>query len=179
MATANAVPTTAFHVTFIFCIIVLTMVFAHFLVRLCMLTLRDQPDWARQKSVFPTRFRHQDRPRDLETGLHQPAPLAKTASSYPEISDLEISRALRENTVAPPAYGWWRGSVRIDPEEMHRFHDPDQSELHQHTRSLVFAGSGQRPPSYSSDPLERAVEQPMPLFHRSSGETSGRRARNI
>lgn len=66
--------------------------------------------------------------------------------------------------VPPPAYGWWRGSIRVDPEDL-RHLDPDRSELQQQTRSLIFAGSGQRPPSYTSDPLNDEVERPVPLFH--------------
>ena len=64
----------------------------------------------------------------------------------------------------PPAYGWWRGSVRIDPEDV-RYRNLEQSDLQQETRSLVFAGSGHRPPSYTSDPVDDVAEpaRPPPL----------------
>ena len=166
MATANAVPTTAFHVTFIFCIVVLTMIFAHFLIRLCMLTIRAQPAYARQKPMLRSQGRRHRRRPDVETG-----------SSMGRTHDEGI-RTSNDTAPAPPAYGWWRGSVRIDPEEI-RYHDPDESELHQHTRSLVFAGSGQRPPSYTSDPIEVVINQPKPLFHRPGPEGPVRVVREV
>lgn len=168
MATANAVPTTAFHVTFIFCIIVLTMIFAHFLIRLCMLTLHKRPQNMSNSKVLSSRRRRRHRHRhrhrtqpDLEEGLvtHD---VTHDGGNREPLCYGESDHADQRLPLPPPAYGWWRGSVRVDPEDLR--HYDDQSELQQQTRGLVFAGSGQRPPSYTSDPLNIEAERPAPLF---------------
>ena len=64
----------------------------------------------------------------------------------------------------PPAYGWWRGSIRVDPGDI-RYYNPDHDALHEQARSLVFAGSGHRPPSYTSDEMVREPDRPAPLFN--------------
>ena len=170
MATANAVPTTAFHVTFIFCVIVLTMVFAHFLIRLCMLTMRERPRKTTYLSALSQRrrphrqHRHRRKQIDLEAGSTIHRPMTGNPGNLDRTSSRNTDDPEHGLTIPPPAYGWWRGSVRVDPEDLRHF-DPDRSELQQQTRSLIFAGSGQRPPSYTSDPLHDEAERPVPLFH--------------
>ncbi|KAL9128475.1 MAG: hypothetical protein Q9217_002853 [Psora testacea] len=140
LATSNIVPTTTFHAVFIFFILLLTMVFAHFLIRLCMLSSRLRPSKHVRKS---RRYRLRNastpirltQPRDEEEGL--------------DSIDNDSVDTEKDLPAPPPAYGWWRGSVRVDPEDI-RYHDPDQSDLQQTTRSLVFAGSGHAPPSYTT-----------------------------
>ena len=161
VATSNAVSTTTFHAVFIFFILLLTMIFAHFLIRLCMVTLRTQHRSCLRKRRPPI---HTYTPEDLEVNFPQ---VHVEASQQLSRSPLRFIRIHREESIhddnnttsdgavalPPPAYGWWRGSVRIDPEDL-RYHHVDHSELQQQTRSLVFAGTGHAPPSYTSDPEE-------------------------
>lgn len=173
VATSNAVSTTTFHAVFIFFILLLTMIFAHFLIRLCMVTLRTQRRPCLRKRRPPI---HTYTPDDLEASLPQvhmeaSQPLSRSPLRFIRIRDEgsihEDSNTASDGTVAlpPPAYGWWRGSVRIDPEDL-RYQNVDHSELQQQTRSLVFAGTGHAPPSYTSDPEEGVPARPAPLFTR-------------
>lgn len=140
------------------------MIFAHYLIRLCMLTLRAQPDFARRKPVLHGHRRRHRRRHDLEAGLRDPIYTSRLdAQERPQSAESVI--AGRDLPAPPPAYGWWRGSVRVDAEDI-RYYQPDRNDLHQQTRSLIFAGSGHRPPSYTSDnPLEVEAERPAPLFN--------------
>ena len=136
-----------------------------------MVTLRTQRRSCLKKRRLPI---HTYTPDDLEASLpevHMEAsqPLSRSPLRFIRIRDEESIH--QDNTTAsdgtvtlpPPAYGWWRGSVRIDPEDL-RYQNVDHSELQQQTRSLVFAGTGHAPPSYTSDPEEGGVARPAALF---------------
>ena len=87
----------------------------------------------------------------------------------------------------PPIYGNWRGSVvclvpfhfihtpkpnqlilvlqRADPNLIHWQLHTNQPDVQREARELIFAGSGHRPPSYTSDEMvESPVRRPLPLF---------------
>ncbi|KAL8637423.1 MAG: hypothetical protein Q9228_005300 [Teloschistes exilis] len=96
-----------FHVAFIVFILLVTMVFCHFLIRLCMLSVR---------SGQPHRIRSTRRPANgLEEEFAQPETpipviLARDEEMglYDDASDDEVPKVIQH---PPPAYGLWRSSV--------------------------------------------------------------------
>lgn len=85
-----------------------------------------------------------------------------------DIGDGEDSE--KDLPVPPPVYGNWRGSRRADPELIHWQLHTNQPDVQREARELIFAGSGHRPPSYTTDEMvegavgERTIERPLPLF---------------
>lgn len=148
-------PTTAFHAVFIFFILILTIIFAHFLIRLCMLAFRPrarfrmmtkssdmQPTGPPTRSHLPNcrrPIRLSPPYNDQEMALPGPNPDPHSSTSpashsteqrdQDDLTEMDIEKALP--AAPPPAYGRWRGSVRVDPEH------PDLQQL---TRQLVMAG---------------------------------------
>ena len=195
IATSNAVPTTTFHAIFILFILLLTMIFAHFLIRLCMLSFRAQPGAQTQTKKAHThphkhphgRHRHHHHRRHRHPhGLqshppNSPSPIFLLQDEEASMEGRESVETDKDIAAPPPAYGWWRGSVRIDPEDL-RYQNVEQSDLQQQTRSLVFAGSGHSPPSYTSGPLETSLHveaaRPAPLFS-GQGPRGGGRVRDV
>lgn len=208
LATSNAVPTTAFHVTFIFIIICLTIAFGHFLVRLCMLAfhprghvrnpsysksaiikdssgssdrhhfishpvisrplaaaavaataplrspmprsrqpIRLLPPYAAPSSPPPAASSSPSSSADSLPSAHE-LPTATSPSQPPQLSARIVDfddddKALP--AVPPPAYGRWRGSVRIEnPERISTTTNAGPGgahvDLQQLTRELVLAG---------------------------------------
>ncbi|KAL9101275.1 MAG: hypothetical protein Q9163_003447 [Psora crenata] len=168
LATSNVVPTATFHAVFIFFILLLTMIFAHFLIRLCMLSSRLGANITHKKA--------------RSYRAHATRPPIRLIQSRDEEEALPSNDRVSVDTdkdlpPPPPAYGWWRGSVRVDPEDI-RYHDPDQTNLQQRTRNLVFAGSGHAPPSYTSQE-ELSVVRPAPLFNGVRGFRREDRVRDV
>ena len=189
IATSNVVSTTTFHAVFIFFILLLTMIFAHFLIRLCMLSFCPNRRLSQKKTAHTHHHRNHHRqchhqhhhhhhhhrrrhrhPHGLQSHPpNSPAPIFLLQDEEASLEGRESIDTDKNIPAPPPAYGWWRGSVRIDPQDL-RCQNIEHSDLQQQTRSLVFAGSGHSPPSYTSGPLETSLHvesaRPAPLFSR-------------
>lgn len=107
LAVSSSVTSQTFHVVMIVFILALTMIFCHFLIRLCMMSFRlhlrgrrqiervpsvaDEEDYAQPEIPIPVILA-----RDEELGLHNTS------------SDNDSVRPVQH---PPPAYGLWRSSV--------------------------------------------------------------------
>ncbi|KAL9133130.1 MAG: hypothetical protein Q9175_005690 [Cornicularia normoerica] len=166
-----------FHGVFISFILVLTILFCHCLIRLCMLAFEPRTRFPR-KCQSPldageeAEFEQPRQPipvvlaRDEELGLHDDNGGAE---------DEDTDKALPP---PPPAYGLWRNSVRADPNLIHWQVVGYNNVVQQEARKMIFAGTGHRPPSYTSndrtegvfdDRVEGVLEPepvaaPLPLF---------------
>ncbi|KAL6713951.1 hypothetical protein ACLMJK_008445 [Lecanora helva] len=177
LATSNTAWGTSFHGAFIFCILVLTLVFSHFLIRLCMLCFGPRKPHRTRKV---RRRARRISPSDEETPLAQPTepiPIVLAADEEPGRRDEtprngfeEDDDSEKELPAPPPIYGNWRGSVRADPDLIHWQLHNHQPDLQREARELIFAGSGHRPPSYESNETTESVvaspspARPLPLF---------------
>ncbi|KAL2042140.1 hypothetical protein N7G274_005328 [Stereocaulon virgatum] len=156
LATSNALRGATFHAVFIFFILLLTIIFSHYLVRLCMLAFHAE-------KRFGHRRKDMQWPTDEEAGYAQPpTPIRVTmlqdeglhvvgSEGHDQETDEE-----RELPPPPPAYGLWRNSVRADPNLIHwqsigHASPPPIPDLQTQARALILAGSGHRPPSYTSE----------------------------
>ncbi|KAK4695754.1 hypothetical protein P7C71_g2057, partial [Lecanoromycetidae sp. Uapishka_2] len=174
LATSNSLRGATFHGVFIFFILLLTIVFSHYLIRLCMLSFRPQRRFGkpRDRMQWPT--------DEEAVGFAQPpTPIPVTFARDEELGSPEGSleghesdaELLEEKVLPPPppVYGNWRSSVRADPNLIH-WHPTGQSSVQQEARELIFAGSGHRPPSYVSEEVQvvgewqPATGPPLPLF---------------
>ncbi|KAI9750413.1 MAG: hypothetical protein M1815_001787 [Lichina confinis] len=149
-----------FHVIFILIILLITIIFCHSLVRLCMLALLAPPP------VEKRRRRHRAAVADP---VHHADP-ESLAHVLPDSVETETD----ELRLPPPAYGRWRGSVRIDPiyflhmPPSHAFDDANAEPSHGHhatprlsvssplsppspSRYSASSGYPTRPPSYTSE----------------------------
>ncbi|KAL8716661.1 MAG: hypothetical protein Q9225_006031 [Loekoesia sp. 1 TL-2023] len=145
-------------------ILAITMIFCHFLIRLCMLSFRlrlrgrrriervpsiaDEEDYAQPETPIPVILA-----RDEELGLHDTG------------SDNDSVRPVQH---PPPAYGLWRSSVRANPDFIHwqradrslRQCEGDTPDLAQHP--------AMRPPSYHSGEHEASSSlysaSPLPML---------------
>lgn len=109
IATSNAIPTTAFHAIFIFFILLLAMVFFHFLLRLSMNALRNRKCLSRNLDDRRQGFIYQ---QTTDAYQVQSAPLT-TGRDEDWVLAIDDSSDIEKNVPAPPppAYGRWRGSV--------------------------------------------------------------------
>ena len=130
-------------------ILLITIIFCHYLVRLCMLTLRPKGHLDREADHILSQSQTGSiaRPRqpirvilarDEELGLH-----SDMAILVEEDKDIAVPPP-----PPPPAYGIWRYSVRADPNLIHwqRTEQPVIAEetMNSERRSIT------RPPSYRS-----------------------------
>ena len=105
-----------FHGVFIFFILVLTILFCHYLIRLCMLAFEPRTRFARK--------RQSPLHADEEAGFaqpKQPIPVVlardeENNSDRVQVDEDDIDRALPP---PPPAYGLWRSSVVCTPSSPH------------------------------------------------------------
>ena len=118
LATSNTAWGTTFHGVFIFCILVLTIIFTHFLIRLCMLSFRPRRPYksrrARNRNLWPS-------PTDEEAAFAQPTePIPILLAADDELprrnetrrNEFEDEEGSEKDLPAPPPiYGNWRGSV--------------------------------------------------------------------
>ncbi|KAM0797849.1 hypothetical protein BDR22DRAFT_891896 [Usnea florida] len=146
-----------FHGVFIFFIIVLTIFFCHYLIRLCMLAFQPRIRFARKCQSPPNAgedagFAQPREPipvvlaRDEELGLHN--------DNNGGVEDEDADEVLPP---PPPAYGLWRNSVRADPNLIHWQVVGHHDDVQQEAREMIFAGTGHRPPSYTSDDRAQGV----------------------
>lgn len=159
LAISNSLRGATFHGIFIFFILLLTILFSHYLIRLCMLSFEPRTRFPR-KCQPPLRAA-----ADEEAGFAQPARpipvvLARDAEREPRIGRVEhegddeaMDNAL---PLPPPAYGLWRSSVRADPNLIHWQAVGPDANVQREAREMIFAGTGHSPPSYTSD--DRAAE---------------------
>ncbi|KAL8729652.1 MAG: hypothetical protein Q9166_004601 [cf. Caloplaca sp. 2 TL-2023] len=146
LAISNAVRGQTFHVVLIVFILMLTMIFCHFLIRLSMLLLRlrvrrelrieggprlaDEEEYAQPETPIPVVLA-----RDEELGLN-------------DISS--DGDSIRPVAYPPPAYGLWRSSVRADPDLIHwQRIDRSMRQCEGETPDLALHPD-LRPPSYHS-----------------------------
>lgn len=138
----------AFHAVSLVLIVLLSIIFCHDLIRLCMLATapKNRQDYRdafllqRQTAASIARpprepiritFTH-----DEELGLHDEHPVVE--------EDENIALA-----PPPPAYGLWRGSVRVDPDLVHWQRVEQSSDGFEGPPQLAL-GTFMRPPSYHS-----------------------------
>ncbi|CAF9920481.1 hypothetical protein IMSHALPRED_004918 [Imshaugia aleurites] len=160
LAISDCFRTAAFHGVFIFFILVLTIFFCHYLIRLCTLAFEPRMRFAR-KCQSPLNA-------DEEAGYaqpRQPIPVVLARDEQLGLHDDNdgVEEAEEAEAVAlpppPPAYGLWRSSVRADPNLIHWQAIGHNDDVQQETREMVFAGTGHRPPSYTShDQPERVFD---------------------
>ncbi|EZF33045.1 hypothetical protein H109_01615 [Trichophyton interdigitale MR816] len=135
-----------FHIILIIALMACTVYFCHSLIRLLMTAKRRQVRRRRVHYDQPTRdpdmvesFTHIDRPipvifaTDLEMGLG-------TGAEENENKPGQVS-------IPPPAYGLWRGSVKMDPSRLYWQRIDPQKPNRCHSQSM----GEPRPPSYISD----------------------------
>lgn len=107
LAISKSVQGQTFHVVFIVFILVLTMIFCHFLIRLSMLSLRLRIRGHRQIRQPPTMA-------DEEAYAQPETPIPVILARDEELgrndtgSEDEVIRPIQQ---PPPAYGLWRSSV--------------------------------------------------------------------
>lgn len=101
----------------------------------------------------------------------EPIPIVLARDEEPDVLDREVEAGSEKELPAPPpVYGNWRGSRRADPDLIHWQLHTNQPDVQREARALIFAGSGHRPPSYTSNEMVegavgvRTVERPLPLF---------------
>ncbi|KAI4112541.1 MAG: hypothetical protein LQ345_006323 [Seirophora villosa] len=158
LAVSGSVGSSDFHVVMIVFTLVLTMIFCHFIIRLCMLCFRFRArvlrrerersctmdegadeDYAQPETPIPVILA-----RDEELGLHDDAS-----------ADSDSVRPVQH---PPPAYGLWISSVRANPDLIH-WQRNDGSLLRQcegETPDLA-QHPAMRPPTYHSrEPLQEA-----------------------
>lgn len=157
LATSESFRGATFHGVFIFFILVLTMLFCHYLIRLCMLAFEPRMRFARKcrsplNADDEAGFAQPRQPipvvlaRDEELGLHDDNDRVE--------EEEEIGKALPP---PPPAYGLWRNSVRADPNLIHWQATGHDNDVQQEAREMIFAGTGRRPPSYTSNDRAESV----------------------
>ncbi|KAI4128528.1 MAG: hypothetical protein LQ338_002698 [Usnochroma carphineum] len=160
LAVSGSIQSTNFHVVMIVFTLVLTMVFCHFLIRLCMLSfrirLRERRRTEREPSVMDEDgYAQPETPipiilaRDEELGLHDNA------------SDNDSIRPVQH---PPPAYGQWRSSVRADPDLIHwQQTDHSMRQCEERTPDLA-QHPAMRPPTYHSREQLREPEASSSLY---------------
>ncbi|MCJ1420802.1 hypothetical protein MMC32_007161 [Xylographa parallela] len=129
-----------FHIVLILFLLIFTVIFCHSLIRLCMLALQKKD--ARQTTRLSNNgdYAHPEEPiqvvlaRDEEMGLED--------DRYDEEKDLPPP---------PPAYGLWRGSVRIDPNLLRW----QRAEAVPRLPAIPQERPANRPPSYVLNGVER------------------------
>ncbi|KAK0509151.1 hypothetical protein JMJ35_008522 [Cladonia borealis] len=187
LATSNILGGPTFHAVFIFVILVLTIIFSHYLIRLCMLSLHPRKRFGssnrNKKNNKESRMQwpgdgytddFKDDDPDLEAGFARPRePIRVTMVQDEELGGRngavleeqgEEDDAEKELPPPPPAYGLWRSSVRADPNLIHWQSVPPTpsyppSTLQGETRALVLARNGRehRPPSYVEEDTREVV----------------------
>lgn len=174
LAVSNSVAGRNFHVVLIILTLIVTIVFCHYLIRLCMVFMQHRGH--RQIERVPS--------QENEEGFARPrAPIRVILARDEELGfhDDEISGETREQVQhPPPAYGLWRSSVvrklltcisladcdlkRADPNLIHwqRIKQP----IPGRTPDLA-SHPANRPPSYNSDTRAEpamVLNSPPPLF---------------
>lgn len=128
--------------------------------------------FAPQKRFKRERYRNKTQPRsDEEANLtHSTEPIPIVLARDEELDREADNDSEIELPAPPPVYGNWRGSRRADPDLIHWQLHTNQPDVQREARALIFAGSGRRPPSYTSHEMVeegvgvRTVERPLPLF---------------
>ncbi|KAM5453175.1 hypothetical protein MaudCBS49596_002952 [Microsporum audouinii] len=151
-----------FHVILIIAMMACTIFFCHSLIRLLMTAKRrpvrrnqlpcNQPIRA---PCMVERLSQIDRPipvffaSDLEMGLG-------TGADHDESRPGPVS-------IPPPAYGFWSGSVKMDPNRLYWQSVNPHDLIHQHSQSMneVHPSTANRPPSYISEHEVQCVVNPL------------------
>ncbi|EFR02898.1 hypothetical protein MGYG_05899 [Nannizzia gypsea CBS 118893] len=152
-----------FHVILIIVLMACTIYFCHSLIRLLMM--------AKRRPVRQHQIHHGQPIRD--PGIVEDFTI--TGRPIPVIfaSDLEMGLQTEfggnENkpgqiSVPPPAYGFWRGSVKMDPNRLYWQRIDPRKPNHRHSQSLdgLRPPTTSRPPSYISDDREQYIANPQP-----------------
>ncbi|EEQ33243.1 conserved hypothetical protein [Microsporum canis CBS 113480] len=152
-----------FHVILIIAMMACTIFFCHSLIRLLM-TAKRRPVRRNQPIRAPCmveRLSQIDRPipvffaSDLEMGLG-------TGADHDESKPGPVS-------IPPPAYGFWSGSVKMDPNRLYWQSVNPHDLIHQHSQSMneVHPSTANRPPSYISEHevqyVVNSLLQPQPI----------------
>jgi hypothetical protein len=124
-------------------LLLFTIIFAHSTIRLCMLThttrVQNQRERRRQRPILED-YSYPDEPVRVVLAIDEEMGYG-VGDADPDEKDLPPP---------PPAYGLWRGSVRIDP-ALVRWQRAGHTAL-----TTREDENGQRPPSYIHD--DRVVE---------------------
>lgn len=143
---SKTLTTPTFHAVSLVLIVLLTIIFCHDLIRLCMLATapKSQNDY-RDAFLMQRQTTSTARPRepiritftsDEELGLHDEHPVVE--------EDENVALA-----PPPPAYGLWRSSVRVDPDLVH-WQRVEQPPAGLEEPSQFALSTFTRPPSYHS-----------------------------
>jgi hypothetical protein len=164
--------TQAIHIVLILLTLIVTIIFCHYLIRLCMLAMPSKKGHARVVGV-PSRAGGDGY---AQPGTPIPIILARDEELGLVGDEIEEEHEANMPTPPPPAYGFWRCSVvrppfshppptqsltalilqRADPNLIHW----QPTGLHEETRALVQAGLPDvRPPSYVSEGRESEEEE--------------------
>lgn len=145
---SKTVKSPAFRPVSLVLIILLTIIFCHDLIRLCMLASApkgslDYSDAFRMQSPTASIARPREPIRiilasDEELSLHD--------EQHPVVVEEDENVAVAP---PPPAYGLWRGSVRVDPELVH-WQPVERPAGREEPPPLLNPSSLTRPPSYCS-----------------------------
>ncbi|MCJ1476356.1 hypothetical protein MMC13_005022 [Lambiella insularis] len=147
LAMSNSVAGEEFHIVLILFLLFFAVFFCHSLIRLCMLALK-------KKERGSTRITTDEM---SSVGFAHPAEPIRVVLARDEelgIGD-ELADGVKDLPSPPPAYGLWRGSVRIDPNLLRW----QRAEAVPHLPVFAQWSSVNRPPSYMSDDgMERIRE---------------------
>lgn len=165
LAVSGSISDQSVHIVMIILILFVTMLFCHFLIRLCMLSIRLRDRTKRRvKRVL--------RPADDEELAQPQTPIPIILARDEEMGLHGTGNGNNSNSPVqppPPAYGVWRSSVRADPDLIHwqridrqslRQCEGDTPDLAQHP--------AMRPPSYHPQEAEASSSiysaSPLPIL---------------
>ncbi|KAK4996319.1 hypothetical protein LTR66_004040 [Elasticomyces elasticus] len=171
-----------FHVIFLLCILVTTILFCHSMVRLCMLAAKNG---SARRTRRPRNHRPRVAPALSRTGSYVPP---RAIRVYLATDELDLHPEPGRNAEAeawdkgvnvppppPPAYGLWRSSVRVNPDLLHwrrnvdappvspleSIHNVRQQGL-ERTDDHAAEAAAPRPPSYISDDGVSCIADAVP-----------------
>ncbi|MCJ1291681.1 hypothetical protein MMC34_003226 [Xylographa carneopallida] len=101
---SNTAAGQSFHIVLILFLLIFTVIFCHSLIRLCMLALKKKD--ARRTTRLSNNEGYAHPAEPIQVVLARDEELGQEHDGDDEEKDLPPP---------PPAYGLWRGSVRIDP----------------------------------------------------------------
>jgi hypothetical protein len=145
------------HILFILAILAALVFFTHSLVRLIVIT-RERKNPRRHRPAIPSVAGPEGFKPDVPIRVQLVRDEERSAYDDEGVIPEEKMEVLKQ---PPPAYGLWRGSVRLDPNLLHWQRNQDQAQDdHEHGTETTSPVSERRPSPNASPMLESVVEEP-------------------